>query len=164
MDTLIKSTLLSSISAGGRIKTPRQPNIWCGDPEQGYTPGDLIDANGLADFIKDNDIFHDDPAVQRLQEADVQIRQLIDQINESFGNYYTKQETYSASEVDNLISSIDIDLTDYSTTDEVEAAIQQALSSYTVTPNNVVWPDGSTLNDKVGDINSILDEINGEVI
>lgn len=61
MDTLIKSTLLSSVSAGGKIKAPRQPNIWCGDVANGYLPGDLVDANGLADFIIENDLLHDDP-------------------------------------------------------------------------------------------------------
>ena len=78
MDTLIKSTLLSSVSTGGRIKAPRQPNIWCGDPENGYNPGDLIDANGLADFIATNDIVHDDPAVQELSESIELLRAHVD--------------------------------------------------------------------------------------
>lgn len=68
MDTLIKSTLLSSISAGGRIKAPRQPNIWCGSADKGYTPGDLVDANGLVEFIIENDILHDDPEFNSLKD------------------------------------------------------------------------------------------------
>lgn len=68
MDTLIKSTLLSSISAGGRIKAPRQPNIWCGSADNGYTPGDLVDANGLVEFIIENDILHDDPEFNSLKD------------------------------------------------------------------------------------------------
>lgn len=32
------------------------------------------------------------------------------------------------------------------------------------TPNAVRWPDGSNLNDFIGNINSVLDNINGEVI
>jgi len=68
MDTLIKSTLLSSVSAGGRVKAPRQPNIWCGSADNGYTPGDLVDANGLVEFIIENDILHDDPSFRELKE------------------------------------------------------------------------------------------------
>ena len=126
METLIKSTLQSEVS-GGRVKYIRKPNIWCGDPENGYLPGDLVDANGLADFIAQNDIIHDDPAIQELREAidaqggssttyidgkveqlqedDAQIRQLINQTNANFENYYTKQQTYSASEIDTMMNA-----------------------------------------------------------
>lgn len=76
--TLIKSILLSSISAGGRLNSPRQPNIWCGDPKNGYLPGDLIDANGLADFIIENDVLHDDPAFEELRGNIDDLRQYVD--------------------------------------------------------------------------------------
>lgn len=79
MDSLVKSTLLSSVSSGGKIKAPRQPNIWCGDVSNGYIPGDLIDANGLADFIIENDLLHDDPAFQALHNDVDAIRQYVDE-------------------------------------------------------------------------------------
>lgn len=79
MDSLVKSTLLSSVSSGGKIKAPRQPNIWCGDVSNGYIPGDLIDANGLADFIIENDLLHDDPAFQALHDDVDAIRQYVDE-------------------------------------------------------------------------------------
>ena len=80
MDTLIKSTLLSSISAGGRVKSPRQPNIWCGSADYGYTPGDLVDANGLAEFILNNDIFHDDPEFKAIRKEVERIDKKIDDV------------------------------------------------------------------------------------
>lgn len=79
MDTLVKSVLFSSVSAGGKIKAPRQPNIWCGDTSNGYLPGDLIDANGLADFIIENDLLHDDPAFQALHNDVDAVREYVDQ-------------------------------------------------------------------------------------
>ena len=79
MDTLVKSTLLSSVSAGGKIKAPRQPNIWCGDVANGYLPGDLVDANGLADFIIENDLLHDDPEFQSLRTDVDALKAYVDQ-------------------------------------------------------------------------------------
>ena len=78
-NTLVKSVLLSSVSSGGKIKAPRQPNIWCGDVSNGYIPGDLIDANGLADFIIENDLLHDDPAFQALHDDVNAVRQYVDE-------------------------------------------------------------------------------------
>lgn len=80
MDTLIKSTLLSSVSAGGRVKAPRQPNIWCGSADYGYIPGDLVDANGLAEFILNNDIIHDDPEFQALREEIERVDKKLDDV------------------------------------------------------------------------------------
>ena len=75
-------------------------------------------------------------------------------ITTKLGNYYTKEETYSKTEVDTALSNVSVDLTDYATKTDVNNAVAPLSSSVDTNTENI-----ASLSKAIGELQASVGEI-----
>lgn len=81
----------------------------------------------------------------------------ISEVDQKFGDYYRKDQVYNKTEIDTKVSQIDSQFSDYYSKESTynKTEVDTKLGDYATT---------SYVNGLIGDINSVLDEINGEEV